>query len=264
MLDEDNGPRHAGNVPGVHGSTVVNANTTTGEVSYNPPHYVMGQFSRFIRPGAKRIACTSTSDDFIATAALNTDGKNRAVVVLNLTEPPDLHARVAAGQFREIPVPAERDHHVHPAAGGVIPAIAVLFARPEENIHHIPQILLVGQGIHRLGGELHHGFETGGEFGKERHPRHGIECIASQQRIQRDARLMRGNALPETRGKMRMLSHGIVFPERELVEVGLRDRTAADDHGIGGKIAQPLAALAHETCNPAHRVKMRKRIDEPE
>ena len=85
MLDQDNGPRHAGGVPGVHGSTIVNANTTTGELTYNPPHYVLGQFSRFIRPGAKRIPCTSNSDDLIATAALNSDGKI-AVVVLNLKD----------------------------------------------------------------------------------------------------------------------------------------------------------------------------------
>ena len=67
------------------GSTAVNANLTTGEVTYNPPFYVLGQFSRFIRPGAKRIVCTSNSDDLIATAALNPDGKI-AVVVLNLTD----------------------------------------------------------------------------------------------------------------------------------------------------------------------------------
>jgi glucosylceramidase len=83
ILDQDNGPRHAGDVPGVHRNTIVNADTTTSEITYNPPFYVLGQFSRFIRPGAKRIVCTSNSDDFIATAALNSDGKI-AVVVLNL------------------------------------------------------------------------------------------------------------------------------------------------------------------------------------
>jgi len=39
-----------------------------GELTFNPPHYVFGQFTRFIRPGARRIACTSNSDDFVATA----------------------------------------------------------------------------------------------------------------------------------------------------------------------------------------------------
>jgi glucosylceramidase len=80
LLDEKGGPRHAGGAPG---SSIVNADITTGELSFNPPHYVFGQFSRFIRPGAKRIACTSNNDNFIATAFLNPDGKI-AVVVDNL------------------------------------------------------------------------------------------------------------------------------------------------------------------------------------
>ncbi|MGH8047292.1 MAG: glycoside hydrolase family 30 protein [Chthoniobacterales bacterium] len=105
MLDQDNGPRHAGGIPGVHGSTVVNANTSTGEITYNPPHYVLGQFSRFIRPGAKRIATTSNSDDLIATAALNTDGKI-AVVVLNLKDR-DIFMRVwLRGKFVKYTLPA--------------------------------------------------------------------------------------------------------------------------------------------------------------
>jgi glucosylceramidase len=82
VLDQKNGPRHAGGVN--HGGhNIVNADTDSGVITYNPPHYVFGQFSRFIRPGAKRIACTSNSDDFIATAALNSDGRI-AVVVYNL------------------------------------------------------------------------------------------------------------------------------------------------------------------------------------
>jgi glucosylceramidase len=82
ILDQENGPRHAGGTS-ARGSTIVNADTTTGKITYNPPHYVLGQFSRFIRPGAKHIACTSSSDDFIATAALNPAG-TVAVVVCNL------------------------------------------------------------------------------------------------------------------------------------------------------------------------------------
>jgi glucosylceramidase len=82
MCDQNNGPRHVG---GLGGSTSVNADTTTGKITYNPPHYVFGQFSRFIRPGAKRIPCTSNSDDFLATAAVNPDG-TVAVVVHNLQD----------------------------------------------------------------------------------------------------------------------------------------------------------------------------------
>lgn len=84
VLDQNNGPRHAGGSN--HGGlNIVNANTDSGQITYNPPFYVFGQFSRFIRPGARRIACTSNNDDFIATAALNSDGKI-AVVVHNLAD----------------------------------------------------------------------------------------------------------------------------------------------------------------------------------
>lgn len=105
MLDQDNGPRHAGGTPGVRGRNIVNADTTTGEVTFNPPHYIMGQFSRFIRPGAKRIVTTSNSDDLIATAAINPDGKI-AVVVLNLRDK-DIFMRVWRNkQFVKYTIPA--------------------------------------------------------------------------------------------------------------------------------------------------------------
>jgi glucosylceramidase len=81
VLDENRGPRHAGGTG--RGSSIVTLDTRTGELTFNPPYYYFGHFSRFIRPGAKRIACTSNSDDFLATAFVNPDGKV-AVVVLNL------------------------------------------------------------------------------------------------------------------------------------------------------------------------------------
>ena len=81
LLDETGGPRHAG---GLGGTNIVNLDTRTGEVFYRPPFYYFGHFSRFIRPGARRIACTSSSDDFLATAFANVDGRV-AVVILNLS-----------------------------------------------------------------------------------------------------------------------------------------------------------------------------------
>ena len=82
LLDENRGPRHAG---GLGGTSIVTADTQTGQVSYNPPFYYFGHFSRFIKPGAKRIACTSSSDDFLATAFINTDDQV-AVVILNVSK----------------------------------------------------------------------------------------------------------------------------------------------------------------------------------
>lgn len=82
ILDENRGPRHAG---GLGGTSIVNANTKTGELTFNPPFYYFGHFSRFIKPGAKRIACTSNNDDFIATSFVNPNGEV-ATVVLNLSD----------------------------------------------------------------------------------------------------------------------------------------------------------------------------------
>jgi glucosylceramidase len=104
ILDENNGPRHAGDTS-VHGSTIVNADTKTGKITYNPPHYVFGQFSRFIKPGAKRIAVTSSSDAFIATGAINPDG-TVAVVVDNLTDRDEFFRLWRRGEFVKYEAPA--------------------------------------------------------------------------------------------------------------------------------------------------------------
>jgi glucosylceramidase len=82
LLDEDRGPRHAG---GLGGTSIVTANTQTGELIFNPPFYYFGHFSRFIKTGARRIACTSNSDDFLATACINPNNEV-AVVILNLSD----------------------------------------------------------------------------------------------------------------------------------------------------------------------------------
>jgi len=79
LLDQTGGPRHVG---GASGSNIITTDLATGELVFNPPHYVFGQFSRFIKPGAKRIACTSNNDNLLAGGFINPDGKI-AVVVYN-------------------------------------------------------------------------------------------------------------------------------------------------------------------------------------
>ena len=81
LLDEQGGPNHVGNFC----MAPIIGNTKTGELTYMNSFYYIAHFSRFIRPGARRIACSSNSDDLLSTAFLNPDGKI-AVVVVNLTE----------------------------------------------------------------------------------------------------------------------------------------------------------------------------------
>jgi glucosylceramidase len=103
LLDETRGPRHAG---GLGGSDIVMLNTRTGQVSYNPPFYYFGHFSRFIKPGARRIACTSSSDDFLATAFANVDGQV-AVVILNQSNADRFFQLWVDGQALRHPAPAQ-------------------------------------------------------------------------------------------------------------------------------------------------------------
>jgi glucosylceramidase len=48
-------------------------------------YYYLGHFSKFIRPGARRIISSSTDDDLLTTAFLNQDG-TMAVIVMNCSD----------------------------------------------------------------------------------------------------------------------------------------------------------------------------------
>ena len=55
------------------------------EVYFTPIYYTMAHFSRYIRPGAKRIGYALSDDSLMATAAQNPDG-SIALVILNQGE----------------------------------------------------------------------------------------------------------------------------------------------------------------------------------
>jgi glucosylceramidase len=78
LLDETGGPNHVNNLC----FAPVHANTKTGELYYLNSFYYIGHFSKFIRPGAKRIISASSRGQLLTTAFLNADGKI-AVVVMN-------------------------------------------------------------------------------------------------------------------------------------------------------------------------------------
>jgi len=54
-------------------------------VVYMNSFYYLGHFSKFFRPGSRRIICTSNNDNLLATAVLNPDG-TVALVVMNETD----------------------------------------------------------------------------------------------------------------------------------------------------------------------------------
>jgi glucosylceramidase len=81
LLDEKGGPNHVGNFC----FAPVHADTRSGQIYYLSSYYYIGHFSKFIRPGAKRIISSSSRGQLLTTAFINTDGKI-AIVVMNQSE----------------------------------------------------------------------------------------------------------------------------------------------------------------------------------
>jgi glucosylceramidase len=78
LLDETGGPNHVGNFcfAPVHGDT------KTGQLIYTNAYYYIGHFSKFIKPGAKRIISSASRSQLLTTAFKNEDG-TIAVIVMN-------------------------------------------------------------------------------------------------------------------------------------------------------------------------------------
>jgi glucosylceramidase len=81
LLDENGGPNHAGNFC----FAPVHADTRTGQLIYTNAFYYIGHFSRFVRPGAKRIAISTNRPVLQTTGFLNKDG-SIVVIVMNTTD----------------------------------------------------------------------------------------------------------------------------------------------------------------------------------
>jgi glucosylceramidase len=78
LLDEQGGPNHVGNFC----FAPIHADTKTGEITYTNSYYYIGHFSKFVRPGARKIAASSSRSALLSTAFVNPDGKV-SVVVMN-------------------------------------------------------------------------------------------------------------------------------------------------------------------------------------
>jgi len=100
LLDERGGPNHVENFC----FAPVHADTKTGELTYLSSYYYIGHFSKFIKPGAKRIASSPSRSQLLSTAFLNPDGK-AVVVVMNPTDKPAPYWLWVAGDAAEVNSP---------------------------------------------------------------------------------------------------------------------------------------------------------------
>src|SRR5215203_222849 len=78
LLDEMGGPNHVKN----YCFAPIHADTKSGQLIYTNAYYYIGHFSKFIRPGAKRIISSASRSPLLTTAFQNPDG-TIAVVVMN-------------------------------------------------------------------------------------------------------------------------------------------------------------------------------------
>ena len=81
LLDETGGPNHVKNFC----FAPVHAKTNEGSLHYMNSYYYIGHFSKFIKPGARRIISSSSRAQLLTTAFMNEDG-TVAVIVMNNTD----------------------------------------------------------------------------------------------------------------------------------------------------------------------------------
>ena len=81
LLDETGGPNHVGNFC----FAPVHADTKTGQLVYTNAYYYIGHFSKFIKPGAKRVSSAASRSQLLTTAFRNDDGKT-VVIVMNQSD----------------------------------------------------------------------------------------------------------------------------------------------------------------------------------
>lgn len=81
LLDTKGGPNHVGN----YCFAPIHADVNTGELYYTMEYWYIAHFSKFIRPGARRVIASSNRDKLQTTAFLNKDG-HLVVIVLNTSD----------------------------------------------------------------------------------------------------------------------------------------------------------------------------------
>jgi len=93
LLDENGGPNHVGNFC----FAPVHCDTRNGELIYTNAFYYIGHFSKFVRPGAHRIAVSASRGGLQSTGFVNKDG-SIVVIVMNTTDRPIAYHLILKGQ----------------------------------------------------------------------------------------------------------------------------------------------------------------------
>ena len=101
LLDEQGGPNHVGNFcfAPMHGDT------RTGELFITPAYYYLGHFSKFVRPGARRLSTSPSRSCLLSASFQNADGSLITIVLNTQDQPVDYFLLCGDGMSR-LHVPA--------------------------------------------------------------------------------------------------------------------------------------------------------------
>jgi glucosylceramidase len=102
LLDEHGGPNHVGN----YCFAPIHADLARGELVVTPPYWYIGHFSKFIRPGARRIGAASSRSALLTTAFRNVDGSIATVVMNPGDKAVDYNLFVGTGAETKTSIPA--------------------------------------------------------------------------------------------------------------------------------------------------------------
>ena len=101
LLDENGGPNHVGNFC----FAPIHADSRTGKLIFTPSYYYIGQFSKFIRPNAKRLSTAVSRSVLLSTSFKNENGKI-ATVVMNKTDDSIAYNLIIGGSKASLEIPA--------------------------------------------------------------------------------------------------------------------------------------------------------------
>ncbi|MFP5439123.1 MAG: glycoside hydrolase family 30 protein [Bacteroidia bacterium] len=101
LLDEKGGPNHVGNFC----FAPVHADTAKGELIFTPSYYYIGHFSKFVKPGAKRISSAVSRSMLQSASFVNPDGKI-ATVVMNTSDKEVKYSLIIKNNKVDVAIPA--------------------------------------------------------------------------------------------------------------------------------------------------------------
>lgn len=102
LLNEKGGPNHVGN----YCFAPIHGDTGKGDLIYTPTYFYIGHFSKFIRPGAKRISTVSSRSHLLSTSFVNEDKSMVNIIMNQSDEAIDYKLYVGNAEAISVSIPA--------------------------------------------------------------------------------------------------------------------------------------------------------------